>query len=128
MDVTKATKEELIVPPVTTIPKWCRLLGLAIVIFACCLPFLLIVLNAVNVPYGDEYVLNSITNWVRTHSFPLAEWWAPHNEHRILIPRLLFMSFIGLLRMELGRTNVPFVEFHDLCRDVSIQLFRKRIC
>src|SRR5262249_62358256 len=46
--------------------------------------------NGVNVPYGDEYFLSGLVKTLRAGHASFETFWLPHNEHRILIPRIVF--------------------------------------
>lgn len=59
----------------------------------------------VNVPYGDEWsVLTFLGKW-DSHQLTLADFYATHNGHRILLPRLIFLALThlthGSLRAEM---------------------------
>jgi hypothetical protein len=59
----------------------------------------------VNVPYGDEWrILTFLGKW-DSHQLTFADFYATHNGHRILIPRLIFLALTqlthGSLRAEM---------------------------
>lgn len=57
------------------------------------IPLLLLVLRrGVNVPYWDEWEWAQLVYAAHTHTLTFAQLWAPHNEHRLLIPNLLMLA------------------------------------
>jgi hypothetical protein len=59
----------------------------------------------VNVPYGDEWrILTFLVKW-DSHQLTFADFYATHNGHRILLPRLIFLALTqlthGSLRAEM---------------------------
>ena len=71
-------------------PRRYWFLGLVSVCLLSCIPLYLIIANGVNVPYGDEYLLSGFVKTLRTGHASFETFWLPHNEHRILIPRVVF--------------------------------------
>jgi hypothetical protein len=66
-------------------------IGLATVSLLSFLSLLFILLNGADVPYGDEFAFTGLAKAMRLGQVSFATLWAPHNEHRILIPRILFI-------------------------------------
>ena len=57
------------------------------------LPVLVIVLKrAVEIPYWDEWEWAELIYGAHTHALTFAQLWAPHNEHRILVPNLVVLA------------------------------------
>lgn len=49
--------------------------------------------NGVNVPYGDEWaIIPMIEKWA-THQLRFGDLFQQHNEHRIVLPKLIFLAF-----------------------------------
>ncbi|HEY0789469.1 MAG TPA: hypothetical protein VGD78_00265 [Chthoniobacterales bacterium] len=74
---------------------WVGLCALAV--FAC-VPLLLILTNGIKVPVVDEYEFVWVIETIRSGHASFATFWAPHNEHRILFPRLVLSLLIFLTR------------------------------
>ena len=47
----------------------------------------------VNVPYGDEWSLTPLFQHWNSGQAGFAELWAQHNEHRIVVPKLVYLAF-----------------------------------
>src|SRR5689334_2335669 len=80
--------------PRSRAPKQYHLLGIALVATSACLPLFLILKYGVNVPYCDEWGLANLLSAVRAGQSSLEMFWAPHNEHRILFPKIAFLILI----------------------------------
>ena len=80
-----------------TIPRPYWLIGLAIVSLLSFFSLLFIVLNGVNIPYGDEFSFAGLAKAIRLGQVSFATLWAPHNEHRIVISRVLFLISNALI-------------------------------
>src|SRR5271166_871089 len=78
----------------TGIPRHYRFTGFVLVCLSSCFPLLLIILNGINVPFQDEYALAAVIKAIRLDQASFATLWAPHNEHRILVPRVIFSILI----------------------------------
>jgi hypothetical protein len=81
-----------------------------------CTPLYLILADGVHVPFGDEYSLLTLLAGIRTDHASFKMFWAPHNEHRIFIPRMLFSMLIRPQQFEnifcpSCRTNSAFTIF-----------------
>ncbi|HEY0789468.1 MAG TPA: hypothetical protein VGD78_00260 [Chthoniobacterales bacterium] len=75
-----------------------RLIALGALCFFASFPLILILKNGVRVPYGDEYALGPLLEAVRSGRASLETFWIPHNEHRIMFPRLVFCILVTLTR------------------------------
>jgi hypothetical protein len=75
----------------TGITKHYWLIGLAIVSLLSFFSLLFVLLSGANIPYGDEFALTGLAKAMRQGQVSFATLWASHNEHRILIPRILFI-------------------------------------
>jgi hypothetical protein len=75
----------------TRIPRPIWLIGLATASLLSCFALLFILLNGADIPYGDEFAFTGLAKAIRLGQVSFATLWAPHNEHRILIPRILFI-------------------------------------
>ncbi|PYJ11335.1 MAG: hypothetical protein DMF06_03220 [Verrucomicrobia bacterium] len=74
----------------------------------------------VNVPYGDEWsVLTFLGKW-DSHQLTFADFYATHNGHRILLPRLVFLALA-----ELAPGNLKAEMFFSLllCSLTSVGLY-----
>ena len=52
---------------------------------------------AVNVPYGDEWSLIPLFTKIRDHELTFSDLFGQHNEHRILVPKLIYIAFAQLM-------------------------------
>jgi hypothetical protein len=75
----------------TEIPRPYRLIGLTAVSLLSCFVLLFILLNGANVPFQDEFTFATLAQAMRLGQVSFATLWVPHNEHRILIPRIIFI-------------------------------------
>src|SRR5262249_17536177 len=50
----------------------------------------------VNVPYGDEWSIYGLVEKWHAHQLTVTDFFAVHNQHRILFPRLIYLSLIEL--------------------------------
>lgn len=74
----------------------------------------------VNVPYGDEWsVLTFLGKW-DSHQLTLADFYATHNGHRILLPRLVFL---GLTQLTHGSLKAEMFFSLLLCTLTSLGLY-----
>ncbi len=64
----------------------------------------------VNVPYGDEWWIITLLGKWDAHQLTFADFYAVHNGHRILIPRLIYL---GLTQLTHG--NLKAEMFFSLC-------------
>jgi hypothetical protein len=85
-------------PPTAVGPVFSRLNRLLFLVAL--LPAVLIaaIINhyGVNVPYGDEWsILTFLGKW-DSHELTFADFYATHNGHRILLPRLVFLALAQL--------------------------------
>jgi hypothetical protein len=92
-----------IAPQIATEPRRARLDRL--LFFVALLPAVLIaaiiIHYGVNVPYGDEWsVLTFLGKW-DLHQLTFADFYATHNGHRILLPRLIFLGLSQLTHCSL---------------------------
>jgi hypothetical protein len=67
------------------------LIGLATVSLLSCFSFLFILLNGAKFPYADEFIFTELAKAMRVGQVSFETLWAPHSEHRIVIPRILFV-------------------------------------
>src|SRR5437868_4529813 len=81
----------------TRIPRPYWLIGLAIVTLLSFFSLLFVLLNGVNIPYGDEFAFTELAKAMGFGQVSFATLWAPHNEHRIFIPRILFIILNTLI-------------------------------
>jgi hypothetical protein len=75
----------------TGIPRPYWLIGLTAVSLSSFFVLLFILLNGANVPFQDEFTFATLAQAMRLGQVSFATLWAPHNEHRILIPRIIFI-------------------------------------
>jgi hypothetical protein len=75
----------------TGVPRPYWLIGLTVVSLLSCFVLLFILLNGANVPFQDEFTFATLARAMRLGQVSFATLWAPHNEHRILIPRIVFI-------------------------------------
>jgi hypothetical protein len=71
----------------TRIPRPYWFVGFATVSLLACFVLLFILLNGANVPFQDEFAFEGLAKG----QVSFASLWAPHNEHRILIARIIFI-------------------------------------
>jgi hypothetical protein len=55
------------------------------------LGFLVVTVFGVNIPHWDEWELVAFLDGVLEHGIQFKEFFAPHNEHRIFFPRIVFL-------------------------------------
>jgi hypothetical protein len=90
----------------TLSPRHYWFLGFVSVCLLSCSPLYLIIANGVNVPYGDEYFLSGLVKTLRTGHVSFETFWLPHNEHRILIPRIVFTILLRAIGWNSGAIMV----------------------
>ena len=56
---------------------------------------------AVNVPYGDEWLIIPLIEKWQNHQLTFADIFQQHNEHRIAIPKLIYLAFAQLTHWNL---------------------------
>jgi hypothetical protein len=74
----------------------------------------------VNVPYGDEWSILSLFGKWESHQLTFADFYAEHNGHRILVPRLIYLA---LLQLTHGNTRAEMFFSLFLCILTSAGLF-----
>ncbi len=52
--------------------------------------------NAVDMPFMDDWQFVSLVEQVRAGELPWKDFWAPHDEHRLLIPRIVIVASVIL--------------------------------
>ena len=78
--------------PITTRPWWQRAL-IALVIFAPLVGLIAVLARySVNVPFWDQWELPTLLEKVRAGTATFSDFFAQHNEHRILFPRLVMVG------------------------------------
>jgi hypothetical protein len=70
--------------------------GKALLIFLGVLPALLLLANirafAVNIPFMDDWQFVPLLEKAKNGSLTFEELWAPHDEHRLLVPRIIIIA------------------------------------
>jgi len=75
-------------------------LGLAAIPLACLI--VLVIRYAVDVPYRDEWALLGLLQKARQGGLSLHDLWLQHNEHRMLLPRIILLALAGLTRWNIS--------------------------
>ena len=57
--------------------------------------------HAVDVPYWDEWELVPLLEKVRAGTLEVSDLWSQHNEHRVLLPRVVLLALASLSRWNL---------------------------
>ena len=73
-----------------------QLVAAALCVIAALLTLVFILLNGVNVPFADEWWYAGLVKSVETGQASFINFWAPNNEHRMVIPRLEFSTLAVL--------------------------------
>lgn len=77
-------------------PKKLKYIALALILAPVVLGFVYVFLFGVNVPYYDEWVVVQLFQKYHTGELHFSDFYAQHNEHRILFPRVILL-IIGIL-------------------------------
>jgi hypothetical protein len=81
----------------------------------------LVAVYGVNVPFGDEWALLPLFGKWGEHHLSLADLFRQHNEHRILVPKLIYLGFVQLTHWN---TKAEMFFSIVLCGLTSASLFR----
>ena len=85
-------------PRANPFPRRPELAAALLCAIAALLTLAFILLNAVNVPFADEWWYAGLVKSVGSGQASLTDFWSPNNEHRMLIPRLEFSTLAVLTR------------------------------
>jgi hypothetical protein len=84
-----------------------------IVIVLILLPLIFLISNIyyfkVNVPWDDEWNFISTINKFYTHTLPISDLWIPVNEHRIVLPMMIYLNLIKYTSWDNAYMLIPSV-------------------
>jgi hypothetical protein len=81
----------------------------------------LVATYGVNVPFGDEWALIPLFGKWADHHLTFVDLFRQHNEHRILVPKLIYLGFVQLTHWN---TKAEMFFSISLCGLISACLFR----
>jgi len=70
--------------------------AIALVFAAPVLTVLFVIAYTVDIPYLDEWEMTPLVLKLATGGFHFGDFWSPHNEHRIVVPKLILLALASL--------------------------------
>ncbi len=103
-------------------PKKLKYIALVLILAPVILGFAYVFLFGVNIPYYDEWVVVQLFEKYQTGELNFSDFYAQHNEHRILFPRVILL-IIGILSRFDTVIEMYFIQV--LVATIMIVLFLK---